>query len=99
MGMSMYLCGIKPPDDDWKKMKAVWDACAAGDIEPPGEVSGFFGDEVPDDSGVLVELGWGDGGAPSDGEYGWSNEDAVGFEVDITALPKDIKKLRFYCSW
>ena len=42
MGMSTHLVGIVPPDDDWKKMKAVWDACDNADVDIPKDVSEFF---------------------------------------------------------
>jgi len=103
MGMSTHIIGIKPPDDHWKRMKAAWDACVEAGIEPPKSVIDFFGDDEPDEKGVVVELEETD----SYGNYldssiakPWRNEySSEGFEVDIRHLPKDVKIIRFYNSW
>jgi hypothetical protein len=93
MGMSTHVVGIKPPDDKWKNMKAVWDACLAAGIEPPPKVSKFFNDEVPDSSGVRVELD----DHPS--VHRWTADMQEGVEVDVKRLPADVVVVRFYNSW
>jgi hypothetical protein len=88
--MSTHVTGFVPPDEQWAKMKAVWDACCAGGIPVPDEVVSFFGDEEPDPAGVEVELPlrkWNGG------------EKGAGFELDVTAIPEHVKILRFYNSW
>jgi hypothetical protein len=47
MGMSTHVVGFKPPDEKWRKMKAVWDACEAAGTDPPAAVSKFFEGDVP----------------------------------------------------
>ena len=54
MGMNTHISGFKPPDEKWKKMKAVMDACLRAGIPCPEEVRDFFGPEEPDKAGVLV---------------------------------------------
>lgn len=56
MSMSTHVVGIVPPDDDWKKMKQVYDACVAANIDVPDNVWDFFNNEEPDDAGVLIDL-------------------------------------------
>jgi hypothetical protein len=96
MGMSMHVVGIRPADEKWQKMKQVWDACIEANISPPAEVDKvdkFFNGDTPDDKGVLVEIR----SKACTSEY---NEDMrEGIEVDISKLPKDVKIVRFYCSW
>ena len=42
MGMSSHVTGFKLPDEKWKKMKAIYDACKVANISPPQEVNEFF---------------------------------------------------------
>lgn len=94
MKVSTHIVGIKPPDEKWKKMKAVYDACVNAGINIPMEVSGFFGHEQPDDNGVvLCERQLGD----CVSEYGDSN--GTGFEVDVSKIPEDVRIIRFVSYW
>lgn len=89
MGMSTHVVGFRPPDEKWKKMKAVWDACKVAKTEIPESVVDFFNGETPDPAGVEVEIKAKD----------WSMDSASGYEIDLDKLPKDIKTIRFYNSW
>lgn len=92
MSMSTHVVGIRPPDDTWKRMKAVWDACVAADVPVPDEVLDFFAGETPDPAGVVVPLrsfarAWNDDGTKE------------GLEIDVDKLPSNIRTIRFYNSW
>ncbi len=90
MSMSTWAVGIKPPDDKWKEMKVVWDACEKAGVEKPVEVDSYFNDEPPDEAGVIVEVDtteWDDG------------EMSSGLEVHLDKIDKDIKIIRFVNSW
>lgn len=89
MSMSTHIIGIKPPDERWKKMKAIWDACKEAGISVPREVSDFFDNCAPDPAGVVVELT----GRP------WRGNAADGFEIDLPELDPDIRTIRFYNSY
>ena len=94
MSMSTHIVGIRPPDDLWRKHKAIWDACAAVDICPPRETMEFFGCEAPDDAGILIhvrELG--------DAVTDWTVGARGGFQVEIAKLPTRITHLRFYNAY
>jgi hypothetical protein len=97
MGMSTHIVGFRPANgpanDRWKKMKAVYDACNEAEIPIPAEVAGFFNGEPPDPTGVRVGL------ENSTCVQPWKSNDAEGFEVDVTKLPKDVTVIRFYNSW
>ena len=100
MSMSTFIIGFKPPDDKWKKMKAIWDTCEIGGVDIPQEVMNFFNGMPPDDSGVEVKLE----NTSCCCEYQEDMRDGfeidiAGFEIDIAKLPKDIKKIRFWNSW
>lgn len=105
MSVSTYIVGIKPADEKWKQMKEVWEVCTKAGVEIPGEVDDFFEGEEPDDSGVVVQLGSlyriKDLGNREtvDGISYYSRLGVSGFELDLSKLPKDIKKLRFYNSY
>lgn len=89
MSMSTYVAGIIPPDETWQKMKAAWDACTAAGVPVPEAVGEFFGDEPPDESGVVVEIE----------TRPWKGDMEEGFEVDLAALPPHVKTIRFWNSW
>jgi len=93
--MSTHVVGIKPPDDNWKKMKAVYDSCVAAEIDVPDEILDYFGisdSDVPDERGVAVDL-------PIGVTKEWCAEMRDGIEVDLSKLPEGIKILRFYNSY
>lgn len=95
MSMSTHVYAIVPPDDKWQQMKIIYDACTAAKVEVPAEVWKFFGQEVPDPKGVLVNL---DRNAHySCTEY--QDEYSQGFEVDISKLDPKYRILRFTNSW
>lgn len=93
MSMSTYVIGFKPPDEKWKAMKKVWDACQAADIDTPKDVEEYFDGDEPDDAGVVVELRK----HACCKEYG--AEMQSGYEIDVTKLPKDVTIIRFVNSY
>lgn len=91
MGMSTHVVGIKPPDEKWRRMKAVYDACVAGGVMVPQEVWTYFNDEPPDEAGVTVNLD------KCTREY--KHEMSAGYEIDMSKVPADVRLIRFYNSW
>ena len=89
MGMSMHVIGFAPPDDVWKRHKAVWDACKAAGVDAPAETGRFFGYQDPDPSGVEKDIP----------HREWQDDMRDGFEIDVASIPEGIKSIRFYCSW
>ena len=95
MSMSTHVVGFKPPDDKWKKMKAVWDACKAAGIDPPDDVDAFFEGTAPDDQGMEVDLD----GHECAVKYRPASRARDGIEVDVKKLPPDVTVIRFYNSY
>lgn len=93
MSMSTSVVGFKPPDEKWKAMKAVYDACIAGKVRVPDEVQKFFNWCGPTEAGVVVEL------LKTDCVKAHHTDSESGFDVDVTKLPKDVTLVRFYNSW
>jgi hypothetical protein len=88
--MTTYVVGIKPPNEEWKKMKAIYDSCENGDVIVPDEVDDYFNNEPPDEKGVIVELK----------EEEWSDGDmSTGIEVSLDTVPKGVKIIRFINSY
>lgn len=95
MSMSTHIYGIKPPDEKWKKMKAIWNACLNAGIDVPDEVDDFFGEEEPNELGVVVSKEQlGDAVLPIIPGYA-----EKGFIIDISKLPKDIQYIKIENSW
>jgi len=96
MGMNTHIIGFKAPDEKWKKMKAVYDACEVAGTAIPMAVTDYFNDEPPDDAGVEVEL------EEEDCVEKWREEMEDGFVVDVKRLLNDhpdITHIRFYNSY
>lgn len=89
MGMSTHVTGFRPPDDDWKKMKAVYDSCKEAGIDPPEEVDDFFEGLPPDEAGVEVDLIY----------HEWTDDGCEGYEIHVDEIPAGVKIIRFYNAW
>lgn len=96
MGMNTHVVGFKAPDEAWKKMKAVWDACEAAGTAIPSKVLEFFNHEPPEDSGVVIDL------EEENCVEEWKADMEDGFVIDVKELLKthpDITHIRFYNSY
>lgn len=89
MGMSTHVIGFVPPDEKWKKIKAIYDACEAADIKMPDDVIDFFGGYPPDKNGQEIKIK----------EQEWSNKYSSGIEINLSDVPKHVKIIRFYNTW
>ena len=90
--MGLYIEGIVPVDDEWKRMKKVWDACQEAGIDVPDEVAEFFDWKSPDDDGMSIEL--------EDGTHyeRFSEEMVDGISIVLKHLPKKVQviKVRYH---
>jgi hypothetical protein len=93
MGMSTHVTAIKPPDEKWKKMKAVWEACKTAGITPPDEVQDFFKSEPPDERGVLIDM------EKMPGFRRYTTDSADHYEIELARLGPDVKFIRFTNSY
>lgn len=91
--LNVFVVGLRPPDDHWKRMKAAWDACKMAGVEVPLDVQQFFGGTTPDDDGITVDL------EKTDCLSDWRDGLRTGVEVDLSKLPADVSKIRFYTAW
>jgi len=89
MGMSTHAIGYAPPDDKWRKMKAIYDACTIAESEIPDYVKQFFGYEEPDNRGVEVEIP----------HAKWKDGMREGIEIELDKIPDHVKVIRFFNSW
>lgn len=92
MSMSTHVIGFIPPDEQWQKMKAIYDACIDANVKIPKEVGEFFDYVNPKDMpGREVDI--------KKSIRPYSANSREGFTVDITSLPKNVKWVRFYNSY
>lgn len=97
LSTTTYVYGIKPPDEKWRRMRAVWDACVEAGVGPPNEVEVFFGHEPPSATdGVVIDLEkigaaklWQPGG----------DSMKEGVEVLVDLVPQDVAIIRFVNSY
>ena len=94
MSVSLFLTGFKPPDDKWKAMKQVYDACKAAGVDPPDAVLEFFNHEPPDDAGVAVRLNTRISIDPHPALTRLRIQGYSGSDIDLRKLPPDVTILR-----
>lgn len=99
MGMSTYMVGFVPPDEQWEKYKKVWFACKEAGIEPPDDVYDYFKGEEPSENGMEISIKYSKVPEVKSALKEYRHDTREGYEVDLTKLPKNIKVLRFYNSW
>jgi len=98
MVMSTHIEGFMPDTDlEYQKHKKVLLICQESGVSLPKETAEYFGEDDPNsyllDEKLEIEL-----------KLGVHYEDyqensSVGFEVDLTKLPKGVTKLRFTNSY
>lgn len=88
MSTSYYVEGFAPPNEQWTKMKAIWDACKAAKVEVPVVVDNFFDGEDPDAAGVKIEIS----------THTWCNGWRNGYEINVADIPKHVTTIRFVIS-
>lgn len=86
--MSTHVVGFIPPDQHWKRLKAVHDACIAAGVDVPYAVETTIGSD-PTDYGREVEIE----------VQEWASTGREGYDVDIAKLPDGVTVIRFYNSW
>lgn len=90
MGMSTYVIGFTSQDENYQKMKQIWENCVEMNILVPDEVDKFFDYEEPNKDGINIKI-------PN---REWSDGDmSTGIEVDIKNIPEIVEKIRFVNSW
>ncbi len=96
MGMSTHVIGFKPPDEKWKKMKAIYDSCNAAGVSVPREVYEFFNNDTPTEEGVAVsEKDLVKAGAVK----AYRDDMKDGYDIFTDKLDPDIKIIRVYNSY
>jgi hypothetical protein len=97
MSMSTHIIGFVPPDEEWKKMKAVYDACVEAGVDLPRGVEKYFDGTEPQEEGKEIDL-------TEDNYNGlivepWEGDCCSGYQIELKKLPKNVKIIRFYNSY
>lgn len=92
MSMSTYVQGLKPKTAEYQKMLDILVACKEINVKPPTEIVDFFDGEICED-GIVTEL-------PKEAVREYADDYCREFfEVDLTKLPPDVTKIRFFNSY
>lgn len=94
MGMSMHIIGI-PEREHFDKMVQLKLQCEELGVSLPDEVRNYFG-SYHNESVSCLEYETLFQNVPY---RDWGDDHSQGFEMDVKDIPKNIKTLRFYCSW
>jgi hypothetical protein len=99
MSMSTFVVGIAPPDENWHRMKAAYDACVKAGAEVPDEIYVYFG-KAKDISDVGLRCDPADEGFRIEVPHQeWADDMQMGIEVQVDQIPPSVKTIRFYNSW
>jgi hypothetical protein len=93
MGMCTHVEGVIPANARYNQMLSIYNECRRAGVTIPVEVDGFFQGEEPDGKGIVLELN------KHACCYEYNNDSCVGFEIDITKLPQEVKFIRFFNSY
>ena len=92
MGMCTYVQGLKPKTEEYEKKLQIYKLCKETNVNVPDEIEDFFDGEVCEE-GILTDI-------PKDAMKEYSdNYCHEYYEVDLTKIPSDIKKIRFVNSY
>lgn len=95
MSMSVYVQGLRPVTEDYKKRLEIYNACKELNINPPEEILKYFNYESrPCEKGILIEL-------PNDSVVYSTDMNRCSnyYYVDLTKLPEGVTKVRFEISY
>lgn len=100
---TLYVETVRPPDDEWKRMFAAYEACKAAGIAPPADVDRFFDYREPAAEGMTERVAYMGVIRGRSTEAGTplvaglvEGEDRAGFVLDLSKVPKGVKQLRVY---
>lgn len=98
MGMSTHIKAfIEETDATFLKHKKVLLACHEANVSLPKETAEYFDCEYPELSVLEEKIEFSLKNGVHYKEY---NKDMIdGYEVDLTKLPKEVTKIRFYNSY
>lgn len=92
MSMSTSIVGFRPPDEQWEKMKRVYESCVAAGVQIPADVDKFFDYDPPGTRpGAEVDI------EPAVTRFNEQYRD--GFQIDLSKLPKDVRFIRVVNSY
>jgi len=92
MGMSTSVIGFREPDEKWRKMKQIYDACVDAGVDIPKDVDEFFNWEPPSDEGIKVDI-------DKICERYAPHEACDGYKIEISKLPENVTHICFWNSW
>jgi hypothetical protein len=88
MSLSIHIYGIKEADERHAHMVSIYNSCTAVKVSVPQAVYDYFEGMKPLEDGVVFALD----------KSAISREDPV-FEVDLSLIPKDTKRIRFVLDY
>ena len=94
MSMSTHVYAIRAADKSHQLKVAAWKANEAAGVRQPTELVEYFGEQLPDDGGLVVDV-------PRDALTDYCNEkwSQSGFDVDLSKLPAGTRNLRVVNCW
>lgn len=95
MSLDIYVHGLRPVTEEYKKKLKIYKACNELNIKPPEELLDYFDYENhPCEDGIVIDI-------PKDLiKHSTSVEHCSDYyDVDLAKLPKDVSKIRFEISY
>ena len=86
----IQIVGVRPPDEKWKKMKAIFINCRELGIEVPEDVYSYFDGNCPkeeDDGGSMISL------MTRYCVWPYEDETKKGFRIILNRMEEDVETL------
>lgn len=85
MGISLYVVGLRDENDpNHVKMVKAKEALDAAGVTWPKEIYDYFDGSCDSDTPLEVKLE----------KQDWRNDNYSGYEIEVSNLPKNVKKIR-----
>lgn len=84
----LRVVGLSFPDDTWRKMRAVYDACEDAGLSVPSKVLEYFDYKEPNERGLEINL------TVSDAVREDMVETREVVEIELSKIPANITVLR-----
>jgi len=98
MGVSIKIVGVATIDDEYKKMRKIFDLCKELEIEAPDEVVEYFAGSFINDGDDLIKEGEGIW-LTSGKESCLTKTDDGAYLIQLNKVPERIKFIRVSLSW
>lgn len=91
MGMDISIKGVKAPTPEFNKKLAAYQAMEAAELPIPAELEEYFGEDGPDEDGVIVDID-----DATEGDLMYEDGEVL---IDLSKLPEGVTHIKVIASY